>query len=111
MEQAAYLVVPSRVFEGYPLAVAEAFGRGRPVLTIAGGSVGTIVDDQTGWVVPPTVQALADAIAGIGDDDARSRGGHARAAEEAHHTPGQGFSTLLAGYRAALARPLAADGV
>src|SRR3954454_19543547 len=31
LERAAYLVVPSRVFEGYPLAVAEAFGRGRPV--------------------------------------------------------------------------------
>ena len=29
MADAAYIVVPSRVFEGYPLAVAEAFARGR----------------------------------------------------------------------------------
>jgi glycosyltransferase involved in cell wall biosynthesis len=102
MEDAAYVVVPSRVFEGYPLAVAEAFGRGRPVLTVSGGSVGTIVDDQTGWVVPPTVDALAAAIAGIGDDDARSRGGHARASYEAHNTPEHGLSSLLAGYGAAI---------
>jgi glycosyltransferase involved in cell wall biosynthesis len=102
MEDAAYVVVPSRVFEGYPLVVAEAFGRGRPVLTISGGSVGTIVDDQTGWVVQPTVDALAAAIADIGDDDARRRGGHARASYEAHNTPEHGLSSLLAGYRAAI---------
>jgi glycosyltransferase involved in cell wall biosynthesis len=102
MEDAAYVVVPSRVFEGYPLVVAEAFGRGRPVLTISGGSVGTIVDDRTGWVVPPTVDALAAAIAGIGDDDARGRGAHARASYEANNTPEHGLSSLLAGYRAAI---------
>jgi glycosyltransferase involved in cell wall biosynthesis len=102
MEDAAYVVVPSRVFEGYPLAVAEAFGRGRPVLTVAGGSVGTIVNDRTGWVVSPTVDALAAAIVGIGDDEARSRGAHARASYEAHNTPGHGLSSLLAGYRAAI---------
>ena len=28
MDDAAYVVVPSRVFEGYPLVVAEAFARG-----------------------------------------------------------------------------------
>ena len=62
MADAAYVVVPSRVFEGYPLAVAEAFGRGRAVLTVSGGSVGSIVDDATGWVVDPTPEALADAM-------------------------------------------------
>jgi glycosyltransferase involved in cell wall biosynthesis len=102
VEDAAYVVVPSRVFEGYPLAVAEAFGRGRPVLTVAGGSVGTIVNDRTGWVVSPTVDALAAAIVGIGDDEARSRGAHARASYEAHNTPEHGLSSLLAGYRAAI---------
>ena len=54
MRDAAYVVVPSRVFEGYPLVVAEAFARGRPVLTVSGGSVGTIVDETTGWVVEPS---------------------------------------------------------
>ena len=102
MEQAAYVVVPSRVFEGYPLVVAEAFGRGRPVLTIAGGSVGTVVDDRTGWVVPPTVGALAAAMASITDDEARRRGAHARTSYEAHNTPERGLASLLAGYDEAI---------
>jgi glycosyltransferase involved in cell wall biosynthesis len=102
MEDAAYVVIPSRVFEGYPLTVAEAFGRGRPVLTISGGSVGTIVDDATGWVVPPTVEALAEAMATITDEDARGRGTHARTSYEAHNTPEQGLSSLLAGYSEAI---------
>jgi glycosyltransferase involved in cell wall biosynthesis len=91
-------VVPSRVFEGYPLVVAEAFGRGRPVLTVSGGSVGTIVSDATGWVVDPTVEALAAAIARITDDDARSRGAAARTSYEQHNTPEQGFAGLVAIY-------------
>jgi glycosyltransferase involved in cell wall biosynthesis len=98
MERAAYLVVPSRVFEGYPLAVAEAFGRGRPVLTISGGSVGTIVDDRTGWVVDPTSEALASAIARIDDADAATRGAAARASYEQHNTPEQGLASLVAIY-------------
>ncbi|WP_151084270.1 glycosyltransferase family 4 protein [Nocardioides cynanchi] len=102
MEQAAYVVVPSRVFEGYPLAVAEAFGRGRPVLTISGGSVGTVVDDRTGWVVPPTVEALAHAMASIHDEDARRRGAQARTSYEAENTPERGLASLLSGYDEAI---------
>jgi len=98
LERAAYLVVPSRVFEGYPLAVAEAFGRGRPVLTVSGGSVGTIVDDRTGWVVDPTAEAIAAAIAGIDDTDAASRGAAARTSYEQNNTPERGLASLLAVY-------------
>jgi glycosyltransferase involved in cell wall biosynthesis len=105
LEQAAFLVVPSRVFEGYPLAVAEAFGRGRPVLTVSGGSVGTIVDDRTGWVVEPTTEALAAAIARIDGPDAASRGAAARASYERHNTPEQGLASLLAVYKDVLGRP------
>jgi glycosyltransferase involved in cell wall biosynthesis len=95
MTSAAYVVVPSRVFEGYPLVVAETFGRGRPVLTVAGGSVGTIVDDTTGWVVHPSADALATAIEQITDDDAAVRGAAARTAYEQHNTPGGALASLL----------------
>jgi glycosyltransferase involved in cell wall biosynthesis len=95
MASAAYVVVPSRVFEGYPLVVAETFGRGRPVLTVAGGSVGTIVDDTTGWVVHPSADALATAIEQITDDDAAVRGAAARTAYEQHNTPGGALASLL----------------
>jgi glycosyltransferase involved in cell wall biosynthesis len=95
MGDAAYVVVPSRFFEGYPLVVAEAFGRGRAVLTVSGGSVGTIVDDATGWVVDPSVSALATAVGTIADDDAVERGRGARASYEQHSTPERGLATLL----------------
>ncbi len=92
--------MPSRVFEGYPLAVAEAFGRGRPVLTVSGGSVGTIVDDTTGWVVDPSAEALAEAIHGIGDDETAARGSAARAVYERDNTPEHGLASLLETYAA-----------
>lgn len=100
MASAAAVVVPSRVFEGYPLAVAEAFARGRPVLTISGGSVGTIVDDTTGWVVDPTVEGLADGLVAIDDDGGRRRGRAARAAYETGSTPERGLASLLEVYAA-----------
>jgi glycosyltransferase involved in cell wall biosynthesis len=98
MRRAAYVVVPSRVFEGYPLVVAEAFGRGRPVLTVSGGSVGTVVDDSTGWVVDPTTDALARAIRAIDDDQAARRGSAARHRYEQTSTPERGLSGLLEVY-------------
>lgn len=100
MAKAAYVVVPSRVFEGYPLVVAEAFARGRGVLTVAGGSVGTIVDDTTGWVVDPTAEGLAGAMASITDDEAARRGRGGRAAYERSSTPEEGLRSLLAAYTA-----------
>jgi glycosyltransferase involved in cell wall biosynthesis len=100
MADAAYIVVPSRVFEGYPLAVAEAIGRGRPVLTVSGGSVGTIVDDETGWVVDPDAGALADAIRRIGDDETAARGAAARAVYERDNTPAHGLASLREVYAA-----------
>jgi glycosyltransferase involved in cell wall biosynthesis len=98
MDEAAYVVVPSRFFEGYPLVVAEAFARGRPVLTVAGGSVGTIVDEATGWVVEPTVEALAEALAAITADDVATRSTAARARYLAESTPERGLASLLAAY-------------
>jgi glycosyltransferase involved in cell wall biosynthesis len=95
MRDAAYVVVPSRFFEGYPLVVAEAFGRGRAVLTVSGGSVGTIVDDATGWVVEPTVSALAEAFGAVTDATAADRGRGARARYERDSTPDRGLATLL----------------
>lgn len=95
MRDAAYVVVPSRVFEGYPLVVAEAFARGRAVLTVSGGSVGTIVDETTGWVVEPSAQALAAAIRSIDDPSAAHRGHAARASYDASGTPERGLATLL----------------
>jgi len=98
MAESAFLVVPSRVFEGYPLVVAEAFGRGRPVLTVSGGSVGTIVDDSTGWVVDADVAGLALALRTIEDPDVAARGRSARTVYEQQNSPDRGLASLLEVY-------------
>jgi glycosyltransferase involved in cell wall biosynthesis len=98
MQQAAYLVVPSRVFEGYPLVIAEAFGSERPVLTVAGGSVGSIVDDGVGWVVAPDITSLSAALRTIDDASAVTRGVTARLCYERHNTPERGLASLLDTY-------------
>ena len=98
MQQAAYVVVASRFFEGYPLVVAEAFAAGRPVLTVSGGSVGSIVGDDGGWTVAPTTEAIATALASITDDDVRRQSGRTRARFERDNTPSRGLQSLLAVY-------------
>ena len=68
------------------------------MLTVSGGSVGTIVDDATGWVVDPSAEALAAALAAITHADAVARGAAARASYEQHNTPAAGLASLLAVY-------------
>lgn len=53
------------MFEGYPLVVAEAFGHGRPVLTLSGGSTGSMVTRAEGWVVEPNRHALTAGLSTI----------------------------------------------
>ena len=68
------------------------------MLTVSGGSVGTIVDEATGWVVEPTVDALAGALGSITNDDVVARSAAARARYLAESTPEQGLASLLATY-------------
>jgi glycosyltransferase involved in cell wall biosynthesis len=98
MRQAAYVVVASRSFEGYPLVVAEAFGSGRPVLTVDGGSVGSVVGDEGGWTVAPATSAIAHAIGSIDDNDVIRQSVLARARFERDNTPGRGLESLLVVY-------------
>jgi glycosyltransferase involved in cell wall biosynthesis len=102
MQEAAYVVVASRFFEGYPLVVAEAFGAGRPVLTVSGGSVGSIVGESGGWTVAPNTEAIAGALASITDDDVRRQSTLARARYERDNTPSRGLASLLSVYEEAI---------
>lgn len=57
-------LVLSSVYEGNPLVVMEAMAAGRPVVATAVGCVPELVDDTTGWLVPPgDVAALARTLA------------------------------------------------
>jgi colanic acid/amylovoran biosynthesis glycosyltransferase len=74
-------VLPSR-FEGMPGSLLEAFSQGLPaVVTRVSGSE-EIVDDHTGWVVPPgNPELLADALGSAidsGHEELRRMGEAAR---------------------------------
>ena len=92
------------VFEGYPLVVAEAFGRGRAVLTVSGGSVGIDRRRRDGLGRGPDVRSV-----GAGTDldhrrsDARSRGAGARTSYEQNNAPTSGLASLLRVYDAVVA--------
>ena len=57
------VLVPSLWDEPFGRVAAEAFARGRPVLTTGRGGLAEIVDDATGWVAGDgTPGSLAAAI-------------------------------------------------
>ena len=84
---AADVFALSSVWEGSPLAVAEALLLGRPVVATAVGAVPeAVVDGVTGRLVPPrSPEELASAIIDLLDDPAEARrladAGHALAVE------------------------------
>jgi glycosyltransferase involved in cell wall biosynthesis len=67
--------VLSSTFEGMCYAVAEALATSTPVVATAVGGVGqTIVDGETGLLVPPRdAEALADGIIRLLDDESEAR--------------------------------------
>jgi len=60
--------------EGMPLSLLEAMARGRPVVATRVDGVPEIVDDQTGWLVPPgDPETLSAALRELVADDALRR--------------------------------------
>lgn len=107
MARAAAIVVPSICYENFPIAVAEAFAAGTPVIASRIGALPEIVlDGRTGWLAAPgDPAALAAAIdAAVGDPgESARRGASAREVYDARYTPEAALCALEAVYAEALA--------
>jgi glycosyltransferase involved in cell wall biosynthesis len=99
------VVVPSLLSEAFGTIVLEAFARGRPVVATRGGALGSLVDDNVGWLAPGEVEALSSLLrkAHIGPT-ATLKGRQARRRYEECFAPKVVLSVLLECYQAVLDR-------
>jgi glycosyltransferase involved in cell wall biosynthesis len=106
MRAAAVVVTPSTWHDVLPTVIIEALANGRPVLgTSLGGipyMVGAGTGEPAGWVVEPTVSALADGLV-IARAEAGRRSAAARSRYLAVFTPAVVLDQLLTAYRQVVA--------
>ncbi len=113
---AACLVLPSTWYEVRPMAIHEAYARGKAVVSTRIGSIPEIVEDGvTGRLVPPDdVAALAGAMRELVTDRARAdaMGRAGRALVEREYGPARHLAAMLDVYAQArrIARGAAAAG-
>jgi glycosyltransferase involved in cell wall biosynthesis len=99
MKRAAFLVIPSLWYEGFPMIVAEAFACGIPVICSRLGTLEEIVEDQyTGLHFSP---GNADDLAGkvewawANRSHVCAMGRAARQEYENHYTPERNYRQLM----------------
>lgn len=107
LQGAAYLVLPSVCFEGFPRTLVEAFACGTPVIASRHGSMAELVKDgETGLLFEPGHPAdLADRLkwADAHPQKMREMGRAARREYERLYTPDKNAKQLLDIYRRAMA--------
>ncbi|MCW5726921.1 glycosyltransferase family 4 protein [Parvibaculum sp.] len=107
MRRAAFLVMPSTCYEGFPMTLAEAFACGLPVLASNIGSLGELIENETTGLLfqsgsPGALAAKALQLAS--DPDRRARFGFAaRTAYLEHYTPDTNYALLERIYSEAMA--------
>jgi glycosyltransferase involved in cell wall biosynthesis len=114
MQEARLVVVPSLVYENFPLVIAEAYAAGTPVVASATGSLAELVrQEETGRTFPAgDARALAAVVRTLLADGERlgRLGAGARREYEARCSPAAAARELGRIYGAALARRGAATG-
>ena len=109
LQDAAFLVFPSRWYEGMPMVVLEAFACGTPVVAFGLGSlIELIIEDVNGIKLPfPDSGALTDFLQNygeLGQNMARRRAG-ARASFEQNFNANTNYEQLLDIYNRAINQP------
>ena len=113
MQRAALLVFPSVHYEGFPMALVEAFATGLPVVASNIGAAAEVIrDGRTGRLYRPgDADHLADVLEELflNEPQVADMGRQARAEYEEKYTPQRNYDQLLAAY--ALAAEYASDAV
>jgi len=108
MRDATFLVVPSEVYENFPLTVLEAFATGLPVIASGHGALEELVlDGQTGRLFRPgNAGALSATLEWALNhrDDMQAMAQRARAEFEAKYSPERNYDLLMRVYNAARGR-------
>jgi glycosyltransferase involved in cell wall biosynthesis len=108
MRKAAVLVLPSVCHEMFPMALAEAFANGLPVIASRLGALASLVEDgRTGLLFDPSnATDLADKLAWAQahPQAMEEMGRNARACYQAHFTPEAIDTRLMQVYATAIAR-------
>ena len=105
MSAAAFLVIPSEWYEGFPVVIAEAYANGLPVIASRLGAMAELVEDGiTGLhftAGDPNDLAEKAQWAEAHPEQIRAMGHRARQVYETNYTPEVNYRQLIAIYEAA----------
>ncbi len=106
MGDAAFLVMPSECYEGFPMVIVEAFCQGLPVIASRLGAMAEVVEDKvTGLHFEhgdPVDLAAKVRWAVAHPDEMRRMGRNARRVYEAKYTPEVNYGQLMDVYKQAI---------
>ena len=106
MARAAFLVMPSQWYEGFPMTLAEAFCQGLPVIASRLGAMAEIVEDGVTGLhfAPGDARDLAAKVRWAADhpEEMLEMGANARHAYEEKFSPDINYEILFSIYQAAI---------
>ncbi len=104
LKQAAFLVVPSLWYEGFPMVIVEALACGTPVVASALGSLNELIEDGVNGFrfAPGDAAALVSCIEnGLRSESFLQMRDRARACYEQNYTPRRNYDILMQIYSTA----------
>jgi len=106
MQQAAFLVMPSECYEGFPMVLVEAFSQGLPVVASKLGGMAEIIEDGVTGLHFEAGNAsdLADKVRWMNEhpEESRQMGRNARKEYEQKYTPEKNYEMLMDIYQQAI---------